>query len=165
MTKPEFSRPVAVAAIGPSCTEMMVEANADERAALAHRLNIPELSMLDCRFTLRRSSAARTIVADGLLRARLVQTCVVSLDEFDSEIAETFTVLFVPAGFESATMDLDAPDEIPYRDDRIDLGEAAAEQLSLSLDPFPRKPGAHYEDMVEPEPTPFAGLHELRRPS
>ena len=40
----------------------------------------------------------------------------------------------------------------------IDLGEAAAEQLALALDPYPRAPGAVLEMEEEPEAAPFAAL-------
>ncbi|MDB5401383.1 MAG: hypothetical protein JWQ55_3401, partial [Rhodopila sp.] len=53
-------------------------------------------------------------------------------------------------------------DEIPFDANLIDLGEAAAEQLGLALDPYPRMPGVELplaED--EPNPHPFAALRRL----
>ena len=47
----------------------------------------------------------------------------------------------VPAGQESDDADPEAPDEIGYADGMLDLGEAAAEQLALALDPYPRSAG------------------------
>jgi uncharacterized metal-binding protein YceD (DUF177 family) len=163
MTKPEFSRPMLIDAIGRAPSEILVEANEDERAALARRFGIPDLPALNCRFTLWRDSTKPTIIADGLLSARVVQTCVVSLDEFESELAESFTIAFVPAGSEAGSLDLEAPDEIPFQNARIDLGEAAAEQLALALHPFPRKPGAHFEGTEDAAAGSFAALQSLRR--
>ena len=58
-------------------------------------------------------------------------------------------------------LDDDSPDQI--EDGRLDLGQYAVEQLALSLDPFPRKPGAVFEQPKEPgEISPFAVLKTLR---
>ena len=48
-------------------------------------------------------------------------------------------------------------------DGKIDLGQYAVEQLVLSLDPFPRKPGAQFVQPEEPaEISPFAALKALK---
>jgi hypothetical protein len=149
--KPEFSRPLALARIGGAGRTVAVEATPAERAGLALRLRLPELPALACRFVLR-PVAAGVVAADGLLQARVVQICVVSLDPFEATIEERFALRFVPQGSESPAIDPDAVDEIPYCGTTIDLGEAAAEQLALALDPYPRKPGVPRPEDVQPEP-------------
>jgi hypothetical protein len=90
----------------------------------------------------------------------------VSLDAFDADIAEIFSVRFVPAGTESDDLDLDAQDEIGYEGGLLDLGEAASEQLALALDPFPRKPGAELSPDATAEGSgAFAALAKLLPPS
>ncbi len=45
----------------------------------------------------------------------------------------------------------------PFVDGTLDLGEAAAEQLALALDPYPRAPDAVLPDMpedAEAQPSP-----------
>ena len=59
----------------------------------------------------------------------------------------------------------DPPDAIV--DDTIDLGAVAIEFMVLGLDPYPRKPGVHFDDMVlvdkdEPAPSAFAALARLK---
>ena len=55
--------------------------------------------------------------------------------------------------------DPESIDEIPYEGSTIDLGEAAAEQLALALDPYPHKPGATLPDSDEAPRNPaFAAL-------
>jgi hypothetical protein len=160
---PELSRPFAVARIGTGAL-VMVEAKPDECAALAIRMGVVTVQALTCRFDLRRGEAA-AIEASGRLRAHVRQTCVVSLEAFDSEVAEDFAVRFVPAGTESEELDLEAEDEIPYEGTSIDLGEAASEQLALALDPFPRKPGAELPGSVGVhESGAFAALAKLLPP-
>ncbi|MDA8049504.1 MAG: YceD family protein [Rhodospirillales bacterium] len=138
---PEFSRPLALAAFPPAGQRIEVAASSAECQALARRFGLPSIERLSCTFTLQREPGG-AIHASGLLIALLTQVCCVSLDEFAASIEERFTVRFVPSGNESTNFDPDAPDEIPYAGGVLDLGEAAAEQLALALDPWPRKPDA-----------------------
>ena len=160
----EMARPVAIDRIGSAGLSMTVEASPAELAAIAARLMLPGVSRLVCRFELKRL-AGSVIAATGALSAAVTQTCVVTLDEFESPVEEAFAVHFVPAGTESDDDDPDAPDELPYPAGAIDLGEAAIEQLALALDPYPRKPGLpETEPPEEAERSPFAALAALRRP-
>jgi Large ribosomal RNA subunit accumulation protein YceD len=137
--RPEFSRTLAVAEIPPGGRELGFEANAAERAALARRFGLPAIEALACAFTLRREGRG-VIAAAGRLAARVVQVSVVTDEPFSAKVEERFAIRFVPAGAESKEFDPEAPDEIPYEDGRLDLGEAASEQLALALDPWPREP-------------------------
>ena len=159
---PELHRPVAAERIGPAGLEIEVEANPGELASLTARMGLPGIGALRCRFKLRRI-AAGIIEADGHLAASLTQVCVVSLDEFPTELAESFQVQFVPAGTEDDDPEPDAVDQIPYEAGMIDLGEAAAEQLALALDPYPHKPGATLDKSAgDASPRPFGALAVLK---
>ena len=71
----------------------------------------------------------------------------------------------MPDGTEAEDDDPEAPDDIPYGGGSIDLGEAAAEQLALALDPYPRRPGAVLaETTAAADRSPFAALARLQRP-
>ena len=167
---PEFSRSVAIDGIpayGPgAATVVSVTATAAELAALALRMRLPAIQALRCRFELARIGGRGFIIgASGLLEARVTQVCVRTLDPFEAELRERFSIRFVPAGKESESDDPEADDEIPYDGGEIDLGEAAAEQLALALNPYPHKPGAALpadvvaEDAPEAEAAnPFAAL-------
>lgn len=135
---PEFSRKAPMAR---PPEEMRVEANEVECAALARRFGLPAIRSLSCRFRLRPASRG-AVAAEGELEARVVQVCVASGEEFDARVRERFAVRFVPEGREAPDPDLDDDDEIACAGDTMDLGEAAAEQLALALDPYPRAPGA-----------------------
>jgi uncharacterized metal-binding protein YceD (DUF177 family) len=157
----EFSRPIAAERIGAAETRIDVEANVEERQALAERMRVPALLALRCGFALRRETGA--IRATAMLHARLTRECVVSLEEFETALDEDFALRFVPEGTESTEIDPEKDDEIPYANGTIDLGEAAAEQLALALDPYPRKPGAVLPEEAEAPTSPFAALDALRR--
>jgi uncharacterized metal-binding protein YceD (DUF177 family) len=162
---PEFSRPVSAERLGPAGLDITVEATPDECAALADRLKLPGVATLSCRFRLR-PGPGEIIAVEGWLTALVTQTCVVSLDDFEAVVTDHFTVSFVPAGTESDDIDPETEDEIPYANGMIDLGEAATEQLALSLDPWPRKPDATLPQPDDAEPSsPFAALVRPRRPS
>jgi uncharacterized metal-binding protein YceD (DUF177 family) len=155
---PEFSRLLPVERIGAAGFEQDVAATPDECAALAIRLGIPAVLSLSCRFHLKRAPEAR-FPAEANLRATLVRECVVTLEPFETEVADAFQVVFVPAGTEDDDVDPESADEIPYPGGAIDLGEAAAEQLALTLDPYPHRPGATLPNTgAEPPESPFSVL-------
>jgi uncharacterized metal-binding protein YceD (DUF177 family) len=144
--------------------DLLVEADAAERAAVAARLGLPAVLALSCRF--RLVAAGSGFAADGRLRARVVQTCVVTLDEFEAEVDEPFRLRFVPDAAMAEDIDWAAEeDEVPFGPRGLDLGEATVEQLALALDPYPRKPGAALPDEAQDaEAGPFAALGKLQRP-
>ncbi len=160
---PEFARPLPLYRLGQEESEHTIEANATECAAIAVRLRLPAVELLSCRFALRRDGDR--VAARGMLQARIVQECVVSLEPFETELREDFKVLFVPAGTERENEnDPLAIDEVPCTAGVIDLGEAAVEQLALGLDPYPRRPGAALPeaDRAAVSEHPFAGLAPRR---
>jgi Large ribosomal RNA subunit accumulation protein YceD len=160
---PELHRPLAVERVGLAGLDCVVEASRDECAALAHRMNLPAVLSLTCRFRLERDLAG-ALLAHSHLIARIVQTCVVSLDDFTTTVEERFVVRCVAQGMESDDPDPEAMDEIVCAGGIVDLGEAAAEQLALALDPYPRAPGAELPEIeAEPEPHQFASLDAFKR--
>jgi hypothetical protein len=147
-----FSRKMQLGAVGARPVERRIEADAAECAALAAQFGLPAIASLAGDFTLVRAAGSGSGVIEATLgmAARLSQICVVSLEPFDANIAETAILRFIPASAlredaEIAELDpesLEGPDELPYAGDAIDLGAVLAEQLALALDPYPRKPGA-----------------------
>jgi uncharacterized metal-binding protein YceD (DUF177 family) len=157
----EFHRTVSLDRIGPHGLDLTVEANPAECSALAVRMNLPAVSAMSCVFHLIREGRD-IVLARGVLRALVTQVCVISLEEFDAPVEEIFQVCFVPSGEETDDIDPESDDEIPFEGNLIDLGEAAAEQLGLALDPYPRMPGVEMPAVDdEPEPHPFAALRRL----
>jgi uncharacterized metal-binding protein YceD (DUF177 family) len=68
-------------------------------------------------------------------------------------------------------LDLDEDLPEPLDDEGVDLGEAVAQQLAMSLDPYPRAPGVSYPGGAKPragpseseKDSPFAILASLKR--
>ena len=147
--EPEFSRPFDVATLGPDAVALTLAAEPKELKALARRFGLKDLSSLTAAFRIRRGHGSEVEI-DGKLKARATQTCVVTLEPVEAVIDEAFALVYAPPsdqrGSEADDIDPDAADPPePILDGKIDLGEAAAEQLSLSLDPYPRKAGAAFD--------------------
>jgi uncharacterized metal-binding protein YceD (DUF177 family) len=143
---------------------MTVEATEEERAALAGDFDLPVIHALSGRFRLTGSPALVRVT--GRVEASITQTCVVTLEPFDSRIEEDVEVDFAVPGAASRPSDpeggADAPDEIV--DGRIDLGALTAEFLALGLDPYPRKPGVAFEHQRDDMPdSPFSALQKLKQ--
>jgi uncharacterized metal-binding protein YceD (DUF177 family) len=161
---PELHRPITLGRVGPNGLEVTVVANASECFALAERMKLAAVQTLSCEFRLEWDCSG-ALIAHGHLRAEVAQTCVVSLEEFAASVEERFTVRCVAEGKQSDTVDPDALDEITYAEGSLDLGEAAAEQLALALDPYPRAPGtpAVSDGPDASEVHPLASLAALRQ--
>jgi uncharacterized metal-binding protein YceD (DUF177 family) len=139
----EFARPQRVDAIGDEPRTIEVEANADERVALARRFELIGVDRLTGKFTIRRDAAG--IVADGRVEAAVTQACTITGDPLPATIDEPVQLRFVPeieAGQDEVELGDSDIDVIPYEGDAIDLGEVTAETMALALDPFPRGPNA-----------------------
>lgn len=160
----ELSRPVSVAKIGLTGLSLVVEATPAECAAVAKRMDLPGIQALKCIFNLTRDEDEEGVIAGmGHLHARVTRICVISAEEFETAAEDHFEVRFVPAGAESGELDPDKEDEIPYEGDLIDLGDAAAEQLGLILDPYPQIDGAVMPEVEgDDDRSPFSILKRGR---
>jgi uncharacterized metal-binding protein YceD (DUF177 family) len=168
---PEFSRVFPVDKLRDHPASETIEADAKERAALAQRLKLVDLKNFEVDFQLQRDALGGTVEVAGKLQATVVQNCVVTLESFESNVTEEFKAYFTRQQEERNELDLPvederAPEPIPANGE-IDLGELAAQHLSLALDPYPRKPGVVFSPVVEEEeteekPNPFAVLANFR---
>jgi hypothetical protein len=162
---------VNVAQIPETGLHREIEADVTARATMADLAGLREISLARASFDLTLDRRGRVHVA-GTLRARVGQTCVVTLDPVDNEIDETVDVTFAPAeqipqlAHDALVSDAEIPDAPePIVGGVIDLGRLATDVLLLAIDPYPRKPGAVFESEVataDPEEHPFAALKALQ---
>ena len=167
----EFSRLVPLDRIGAGVSAHEIEANEAERAALATRFDLISLERLTATITLKRDGDV--IDATGRLTAAVTQSCIASGEPVPATIDTDLAIRFMPESEdrpEEVELDANALDTVDYRGGAIDLGEAAAETLALSLDPFPRSPhadaalkaaGVISEDEAKLASSPFAALKGL----
>ena len=164
---PEFSRVVRVETVGEEPHDMMIEANEQERAALAVRFGLIAVDRLEARFALCRDGAA--VLVDGRVVAIATQACSITGEPLDVSLDEEAQLRFAQESVTEEEVELDdeAIDVLPIEDGAIDVGEAAAETLALSLDAFPRGPNAQAAlakagVIAEDEVRPFSALSGLK---
>lgn len=157
-----FSEVVRVNEIGAGITRHLIPDDA-ARARIIKALDLASLASLKATISLAPAHVGWTL--SGRVTAEAEQVCGITLDPLPVTVDERFSVQLVEGSEASSevevTLDDDAPDVI--EDGRIDLGQYAVEQFALSLDPFPRKPGAEFVQPEEPaEISPFAVLKAFR---
>ncbi len=145
----EFSRPFPVDKLRATPTFEKIEANEEECAALAARLEIVAIKSLEAKLELNRLHSGDMVEVKGSFNAEITQECVVTLEPFEDKVSEEIVAYFaapetIPSSEELNVEDDRSPE--PYGPDRtIDLGELVAQHLSLALDPYPRKPGVVFK--------------------
>jgi uncharacterized metal-binding protein YceD (DUF177 family) len=171
---PEFSRQVRIDTLSEVPRSLTVAAAEAERAALAKRFDLQAIAALEAEVALVRTG--ETVSATGRLRAAVTQSCVATGAPVEAVLDEPFRILFSPApqaggGEDEIELSEGECDVVFYEGGSVDVGEAAAETLALSLDPWPRAPGAEEtlkeagvvsEDETQEAAGPFAGLAGLR---
>lgn len=136
---PEFSRCLNVGQVSRRPVLCKLLAKEGERAALAERFDVPEISYFAANVTLTRQDEL-TIVVEGSIEAIITagkaSAALSELQLAPEKIVGDFTTLLLdnsstktPVDFDSAT---DYDDEI-NEDGVIDIGEIAAQYLSLEL--------------------------------
>lgn len=148
-----------------------IEADETVRMALAKIAGVRDIEFARASFDLT-PGRDDSVHVRGRVSARVGQTCVVSLDPIENDIAEDIDLIFVPEGRvrEFAVSVNDDEDEIPDSPEPIvngviDLGRLATDVLFLGIDPYPRKPDAVFvapASAVDPEDRPFAALKDLK---
>ncbi len=147
---PEFSRPIDAESLLHGQSTQTLKATADECDGLRTRFGIDALHHLSATLNLKRNGSGKRLKVriDGQLKAEIVQTCVVTLEPFTSQVDIEFDTVFDASASEedeNLELDVDLQDDDPPEPlvgGTIDLGELVAQSLSLEIDPHPRKPGA-----------------------
>ena len=148
-----------------------IEADTEARDRIARRLALIAVDRFVLTAEIR--TVAGGIGAKGAVEASIVQPCAATGLPVPVTLNEPFDLRFL--------RDIDAPvdadeeieissedcDLLPLEGDRVDLGEAAVQTLSLALAPFPRHPDAdrvlaEKGVLSEEAAGPFAALAKLR---
>ncbi|MNH49003.1 hypothetical protein D3C73_05610 [compost metagenome] len=161
-----YSEPLRLHHIGAGVQRRLTP-DAEVRKRVARVLDLQALDLFEVDINLVPTVSGWRL--DGRIVADAVQTCGLTLEPLPVHVDRKFSVQMV----EATEREPDADDEIDLELDddsadqieggSLDLGQYAVEQLALSLDPFPRKPGAVFEQPPEPgEISPFAVLKGLQ---
>jgi len=166
--------PVVVAKIPDTGLHREIEADPVARVAMADVAEVREILSAHATFDVTLGRDSRVHVA-GRVRARVGQTCVVTLDPIETDIDEAIDLEFAPPeqirelsdlvdSAEEGEAEIPDPPE-PINNGVIDLGRVATDALYLAIDPYPRKPGVAFEpeiEAVDPGDHPFAALKALQ---
>lgn len=164
-----WSVPVRLDEVPETGLHLDLEADATVRAAVATASGVNDIPQLMASFDIARHGRDGLHVL-GTVSARVRQTCVVTLDPVDNEIAEAIDLVFAPPSalgplaneVNLGTEAVEPPETLI--DGVVDLGAVAAEFLMLGIDPYPRKPDAVFESpqSADAGSRPFAALAALR---
>jgi len=145
----EFPRPLRVESVGARGRVEKLAATPAECALLAKRFDILSVESLTAEIEVR-PHRRDGLALSGRLVADVIQACIISLEPVPEHIEVAFERVFEPGAEdpdENFSVDdlfdpeaQDPPE--PLVGGVVDLGEVVAEELALSLDPYPRAPGA-----------------------
>jgi uncharacterized metal-binding protein YceD (DUF177 family) len=170
--------PIAVVQIPDTGLHRDLKADQAICAAVADVGGLREVLSVSASLDVTPMSGGRYHV-EGRVQARIGQTCVVTLDPMETDIDEPIDLIFAPPdqipqmadlvdeaqeNDRSSNAEIPDPPE-PIENGIIDLGRLATDALYLAVDPYPRKPDAVFEPLVEapdPEDHPFAALKALK---
>ena len=166
--------PVAVAQIPDTGLHRDIEAAPAVREAMAELGGLREILSANASLDVTPKGGGRFHVS-GHVRARVGQTCVVTLDPIENDIDEPVDLIFAPPKQipqmadlvdEAVEDDVEIPDPPePIVNGVIDLGRIATDALFLGIDPYPRRSDAVFEPPAvadDPEDHPFAALKALQ---
>ena len=161
-----YSEPLRLHHIGAGVQRRLTP-DADAVKRIVRALDLQALDRFDVDINLIPTVSGWRL--DGRVMADAVQTCGLTLEPLPVHIDRKFSIQMVEATErepeDDAEIDLELDDDSADQIEggSLDLGQYAVEQLALSLDPFPRKPGAVFEQPKEPgEISPFAILKGLQ---
>lgn len=164
-----WSIPIRLVQVGRQELDLALEADEGQRAAVAKVLGLAGLNAFTADAVLKPWLDGVEVSARW--RAKVIYTCSVTVELFESDLSGAFTVRAVPEGSPNAPVEepesvLDLESDDPpdvLTEDVVDVGGYLVEHLALELDPFPRKPGAVFEPPPAETPaSPFAVLREFK---
>lgn len=187
MLQPEWSYMLETEKVADKPLAFVVEASAEECRDLARRLDVVAISDLRADVGIEREKSG-LIYVSGIVRANLEQSCVITGDPVITPIEEEFDGWFSdkdsPVSLnkvrhdrlaQKADMEVQVLDEKddpePVINGKIDIGELAAQYLSLAIPPYPHKEGAMHDVTTDDvplnkkatRPNPFAALKDWKK--
>ena len=141
---PEFSRTIRIDAALKHSGPAKIVANAMECADLARRFGLLAIDRLEADYELGEDNGR--IFLTGTLRAHVDQKCIATGEPVPEHIDTLFRLLCLAdtddSQEEETELDEEDCDTVFYAADTLDVGEAVAQTLALSLAPYPRSPDA-----------------------
>lgn len=159
LTEQEWSHFFDVDDLGKHETKIKIEPSEEELEDLARRLGVKAVKNVTANLIIASKNAVHV---QGEFNATVTQECVVTLEDFDTEISEPVEGWFADknstVSFAAAKQEKEAStsrgevemleeqeDPEPIIDGVIDLGELVSQHISLAIPAYPKKEGARHE--------------------
>lgn len=148
----EFSRLTDVTSCASKPRRFDFNATDGERQALAVRYGVLKVDILNSRGKISVAGKGRYRLR-ATFCATVIQACGLSLEPVTEEISGEFSVLLYqpfrkePPQSAGINFDPDEEDMEFLKGDKIDIGELIAQNLSLEINPYPRKADATGEEL------------------
>lgn len=185
---PEWSYLIDEEDAGTAVIKLSLEPNAEEKSALAERLNLVSLDSLKAEIAFEKQSGGMITHITGRLEADLTQSCVVTLEPVQDHVEENFEAWYADpekaVSFakerrdrktEKTETELEMLEEWedpePAIEGKINLGEMVTQYLSLAINPYPHAEGVEppeeedkiiHEEIPEARKNPFAALKDWK---
>src|SRR5437763_11292551 len=174
---PPFSSTYDLSQVRENGVDVALKPSAAERAQIAAWLGIESLETFQASVRLTRTASGRYLYR-GHFDADVVQACVVTLEPVPSHLSGDFERSFqlappvahlkrrgaVEPPPVTAITDLESDSQEILKSPVVDLAAPMLEELSLALDPYPRKAGVSFvppEDAGSSKDNPFSVLKNL----
>lgn len=139
----EFSRVFPLKRPNDTIGAYTLRASDEECQHLANRFELLSLSNFIISFQLARGETPQSYILTGEFEADVVQACIITLQDVPSHVQSSVDVILLPREHKifQGEEDMDPnQDYEPLDGDEVDLGEIAAQYLSLALNSYPRHP-------------------------
>jgi hypothetical protein len=169
-----------LARLGNAGDAVHFAADPEQRVAIAKWSGVVSVEKFEVRVEIKKLAPTRFGLAFHL-SAEVTQSCVVTLEPVVSQLDRHFSreLVFVGATRHRDARDSVPPQEVVLDDDQeegpeeieslhLDLAVPVLEEFTLSLDPYPRRPGVEFAAKspdFEPPESPFAVLKGLKQGS
>jgi hypothetical protein len=171
-----WSVPLAVDAIPDEGLHRDIVASPEACAGVAALAGVRSVSGLSAAIDLALVpvEGGDIVQVSGRVKARVGQTCVVTLEPIETDLDEPIDIAFAPAAAhrdapaaDSEARRVNVGDDLPEPliGGMLDLGAIASEFLILGIDPYPRKAGVEFAppEVENDTPHPFAALAALQK--
>lgn len=119
----------------------LIKASEEECSKLASRFNLIKLEKLEATFCINLWSEAKSYAIKGVIESIVIQECIITLKEIRNKLYFPIEIILLPKSHKLLHSDYITNNHIDYEpinSNVVNLGEIAAQYLSIAIDPYPK---------------------------